>query len=304
VRILLFGAEGQLGWELRRSLSVLGSVEAITRNDGLKVDLEKPESLRICIQSTRPDVIVNAAAYTDVVAAETQQEMAFRINAEAPRVMAEEAKQIGALFVHYSTDYVFDGNSSSAYDESSKTAPLNLYGKSKLAGDMAITQSGCDYLVFRTSWVYSARRKNFLSTMLPLLTSRQSLSVVCDQVGAPTSAELIADITAHGVLAALNDRKHCGLYHLAASGEASWWQFAVLISEQLRAKGMRTVMDTDAIKPVTSADYAGGVARPLNSRMSCDRLRKAFGLHLPRWEDGVARVIDERFSLAEKEILR
>lgn len=293
MRILLFGGEGQVGWELRRALSVLGQLVVPARKAGEGGDLGDLEGLRQTIRRHCPDVVVNAAAYTDVPAAEHERARAFAINALAPEAMAQEAARCGALMVHYSTDYVYDGQSDDAYSETDVAQPLNVYGESKFDGDRRVMASGCDYLIFRTSWVYSVRGKNFLTTMLKLLRERDRLTVVDDQRGAPTSAELLADVTAHAVARTYPDRALCGLYHLTASGATSWYGYSCLIADLLRERSVGQVIDDAAIVPVTAAVYGSEVLRPKNSCLNTSRLEKAFDLELPDWTTGVIRVVDE-----------
>ncbi|MBN8238576.1 dTDP-4-dehydrorhamnose reductase [Marinobacter hydrocarbonoclasticus] len=293
MRILLFGGEGQVGWELRRALSVLGQLVVPARKPGAGGDLSDLEGLRQIIRRHCPDVVVNAAAYTDVAAAEHERESALAINALAPEAMAQEAARCGALMVHYSTDYVYDGQSDDAYSETDVAQPLNVYGESKFDGDRRVMASGCDYLIFRTSWVYSVRGKNFLTTMLKLLRERDRLTVVHDQRGAPTSAELLADVTAHAVARNYPDRALGGLYHLTASGATSWYGYSCLIADRLRERSAGQIIDDAAIVPVTAAVYGSEVLRPKNSCLNTSRLEKAFDLVLPDWTTGVIRVVDE-----------
>lgn len=293
MRILLFGGEGQVGWELRRSLSVLGQIVVPARKAGAGGDLSDLEGLRQTIRLHCPDVVVNAAAYTDVAAAEHERARAFAINALAPEAMAQEAARCGALMIHYSTDYVYDGQSDDAYSETDAAQPLNVYGESKFDGDRRVMASGCHCIIFRTSWVYSVRGKNFLTTMLKLLRERDRLTVVDDQRGAPTSAELLADVTAHAVTRAYPDRALCGLYHLAASGATSWYGYSCLIADRLRERSAGQVIDDVAIIPVAAEHYGSEVLRPKNSCLNTSRLEKAFDLELPDWTTGVIRVVDE-----------
>ncbi len=292
MKILVLGKNGQVGGELQRALSPLGALAAPGRAE---VDLSRIDQLRAALQQARPDIIVNAAAYTAVDKAESETERTQIINADAPGAMAEEAKKLGALFVHYSTDYVFDGEKASPYVEDDPTSPLSAYGKTKLAGEQAVRQSGAPYLIFRTSWVYAARGANFARTMLRLAGQRDSLRVVADQHGAPTSAELIADVTALALYRArqAGGESLCGLYHLAASGETSWHGYAgALIAGALR-RGMPLKTGPDTIQPISTAEYPTPAKRPRNSRLSCAKLEKAFGLRLPHWEHHVNRLLDQ-----------
>lgn len=293
MRILLLGGDGQVGWELRRSLSILGDVVALARKPGKTGDLQNLDGLRKVVRDLCPGVIVNAAAYTNVAGAEHERDAVFMVNALAPEVMAREAARCGALLVHFSSDYVYNGKSLSPYTENVTPSPLNVYGESKLAGDRFVIESGCDYLIFRTSWVYSVRRNNFLTTMVKLLYQRDQLNVVADQFGAPTSAELIADVTANALTQALKNRNLLGLYHLTAKGSTSWYDYAVFIADVLRARQKDAVAETASIIPVTAEEYDAGVVRPRNSCLNTSRLEQAFGLTMPEWEAGVSRVVNE-----------
>lgn len=286
--ILLLGKNGQVGWELQRALAPLGMVIAHDRSTGDVTDIDK---LRALIAAAKPTVIVNAAAYTAVDKAEQDPALAFRINAEAVAAMADVARQRGALLVHYSTDYVFDGAKTGAYTEGDATNPLSVYGRSKAQGEQAIVQSGCAHLVFRTSWVFAARGANFAKTMLRLASERDSLRVVSDQWGAPTSAELIADVTAHAIRDVLGQRAAGGLYHLVASGETSWHGYANFIFEQAALLGMN--LKTRSAEPIPASDYPLPAARPTNSRLATIRLQHAFNLTLPDWRFHVQRLVHE-----------
>lgn len=285
--VLLTGTSGQVGFELQRSLQGLGTVVALDRS---RLDLRDPQQIRDVVRAMQPALIVNPAAYTAVDAAESDVADATRLNVDAPRFFAEEAKRAGAALVHYSTDYVFDGTKPDAYVESDPTDPQNVYGKTKLAGEQAIAATGCDHLVLRTSWVYGTRGKNFLLTMLRLGAERDELSVVADQVGAPTWANTIASLTSN-VLAqsvAGNDdetrdwwRRHSGTYHLSAGGETSWHGFAEAIFE-LAGEARRP-----RVKPIPASAYPTPAARPANSRMSNDKLAAAFGIRAPDWRDAL-----------------
>lgn len=293
MNILLLGKNGQVGWELQRALAPLGQLVALDRTgaDGLRGDLENLEALRHTVAKVAPDVIVNAAAYTAVDKAESDVERAGRINAEAPGVLAAEAARLGALLVHYSTDYVFDGSGTRPWDESAPTAPLSVYGRTKLEGEAAIRASGCAHLIFRTSWVYAARGGNFARTMLRLAAERDSLHVIADQIGAPTGAELIADISAHAIRAVRLDATLGGTYHLAADGETSWHGYAQFVLEQARELGM--ALKASEVVPIDSSDYPTAAVRPLNSRLDTRKLRAQLDLNLPDWRDGVARMLRE-----------
>ncbi|TMW76172.1 dTDP-4-dehydrorhamnose reductase [Thauera sp. UPWRP] len=293
MKILLLGKNGQVGWELQRALAPVGTVVALDRGgaDGLHGDLEDLDGIDRTVRSLAPDVIVNAAAYTAVDKAETDVERAQRINAEAPGVLALAAATVGALLVHYSTDYVFDGSGDTPWRENAPTAPLSVYGRSKLAGEEAIRAAGCRHLILRTSWVYAARGGNFARTMLRLAAERERLTVIADQHGAPTGAELIADVSAHALRAEHADRSLGGTYHLAAGGETSWHGYASFVIEQARKLG--ATLKAGEIAPIGTRDYPTAAARPLNSRLDTSRLRERFGLALPDWRDGVARMLRE-----------
>ncbi|HEX9183652.1 MAG TPA: dTDP-4-dehydrorhamnose reductase, partial [Burkholderiales bacterium] len=256
MKILLLGRNGQVGWELERTLAPLGELKAFDR---AALDLADVPRLAAAVRALQPEVIVNAAAYTAVDKAETDREAAFAVNATAPRVLAEEAKRIGALLVHYSTDYVFDGEKQAPYVEDDATHPINVYGESKLAGEQAITKSGCRHLILRTSWVYGPRGKNFMLTMLRLAKERPELRVVDDQVGAPTSSPEIARATI-----ALLEKRAEGLYHMTAGGETSWCGFARAILAQARI--------AIPVVPIRTEEYPTPARRPRNSRLDCSRL--------------------------------
>jgi dTDP-4-dehydrorhamnose reductase len=302
MKILLFGKNGQLGWELQRSLAPLGEIIALDRkgSGSLRGDLTDRFGLIHTIQHLKPDVIVNAAAYTDVDKAESEKTLAEKINVEAPRVMATTAERIGAWLVHYSTDYVFDGGGETPWKETDPTGPLNVYGATKLEGERMVVSRCARHLVFRTSWVYAARGKNFAKTMLALAREREDLSVISDQTGAPTSAELIADVTAHALRAARARSEVAGLYHLAASGETNWHAYAVFAVECARRLGKTLTVKPGAIKAIPASDYAAAAARrPANSRLDTRRLRETFDLKLPDWRTGVERMISEFLGRSE-----
>ncbi|NYT84339.1 dTDP-4-dehydrorhamnose reductase [Pollutimonas harenae] len=293
MKILLLGKNGQVGWELQRALQPLGQVVALSRfgKGDLVGDLTDLSGLYRTLSNYKPDVVVNAAAYTAVDKAESEPALARRINAEAPQVLAECMAKLGGWLVHYSTDYVFDGSGDHRWCEDQSTAPLNVYGQTKLAGEQAIQASGCQHLIFRTSWVYAARGGNFAKTMLRLAAEREQLKVIDDQIGSPTGAELIADITAHSLRIADCKPKVSGLYHLAADGEVSWYGYASFVIEQARQAGK--VLAMQKIAAITTADYPTPAQRPLNSRLDCSKLRNIFGLHLPHWQNGVRRLLSE-----------
>lgn len=294
MRILLFGRDGQLGWELQRSLAPLGSVVALGSSaSDLCGDLADLLGIDRTISEIKPDVIVNAAAYTAVDKAEREKEVAELINATAPGFLAERAAKSNALLVHYSTDYVFNGAGERPWTEADLPNPINVYGRSKLRGEHAVLGAGCRYLIFRTSWVYAARGNNFIKTILRLGSSRETLSVVDDQVGAPTGAELIADVTAHAVRMAQASTGKEGLYHVAAAGEVSWHGLACHVLRTAREKGQAISVPQTAIKAVPSVAFPSGANRPKNSRLSTSKLTETFGLILPGWTQGVDRVISE-----------
>lgn len=290
MNILLLGKGGQVGWELQRALAPLGSVIA---HDSDTADFSRPAQVAELVQAARPDVIVNAAAHTAVDKAESEPELARLINASAPGAIAQVAAKLGALLVHYSTDYVFDGSGSAPRDETASTAPLSVYGQTKLEGEQLIAQSGCRHVIFRTSWVYAARGGNFAKTMLRLAAERDALNVINDQVGAPTGADLLADVTAHAIRATQARPELAGLYHLVASGETSWHDYARFVIEWARANGQPIKVAADAIKPIETTAYPTPARRPLNSRLDTSKLRQAFGLTLPHWQAGVQRMLIE-----------
>jgi dTDP-4-dehydrorhamnose reductase len=294
MKILLLGPNGQVGWELQRSLQPLGEVIALGRQQGnLCGDLSRPEELIATVRALRPEVIVNAAAYTAVDKAESEPALASTINAQGPAVLAREAEALGACLVHYSTDYVFDGSGDQPRVEDDPTGPLSVYGRTKLEGEQAIRASGARHLIFRTSWVYAARGGNFAKTILRLAAERDELRVVNDQVGAPTGADLIADATALALRHARSDPTACGLYHLCAAGQATWFDYARHVVEWARAAGLPIRVAPDAVLPVASTAYPTPAHRPLNSRLLCETLMNRFGLHLPPWQTGVERMLAE-----------
>ena len=289
MKILLLGANGQVGWELRRALAPLGNITALGRTGA---DLANLEGLRGIVSTARADVIVNAAAYTAVDKAETERDLATRINATSVGVMAEEAKKSGALVVHYSTDYVYDGTKSSSYVETDTTNPLCHYAATKLAGEDAIRAAGVRHFIFRTSWVYAPRGHNFPRTMLRLAATRKQLTVVADQTGAPTSAELIADVTAQ-VLARRPADNLLGTYHLTAAGETTWHAYARRILALAKAQGFALQAGPDDVAPIATVDYPTPAQRLANSRLATDKLRAAFGLTLPSWDANLDRFLAE-----------
>jgi dTDP-4-dehydrorhamnose reductase len=297
MQILLLGCNGQVGWELQRSLCVLGNVVALgsgpaQRDGALCGDLGDLDALASSVRKVAPDVIVNAAAYTAVDRAESEPERAHAINAAAPGVLAEEATRLGAWLVHYSTDYVFDGSGNQAWGEDDVCAPLSVYGHTKRAGEFAVAQ--CPrHLIFRTSWVYAARGGNFAKTMLRLAAERESLTVIDDQIGAPTSAELLADVTAHALRIAMPNQRLAGTYHCVAGGETSWRAYAQYVLGQAQLLGVQLKAGPEQVLPTSTANYPTPAQRPLNSRLNTHRLSGAFSLHLPHWQSGVQRMLQE-----------
>lgn len=293
MKILLLGKNGQVGWELQRSLAPLGELVALDRHsvDGLSGDLSNLESLRTTIRQVKPDVIVNAAAYTAVDKAESETELADRVNGLASAVIAEEAATSGAWLVHYSTDYVFSGLGTTPWQETDTVAPVNYYGSSKLAGEQAIIASGCKHLIFRTSWVYGARGNNFAKTMLRLAKDRETLSVIADQIGAPTGADLIADVTALAIQQIIKRPELAGLYHLASAGEVSWHGYATHVIDFAKLQGEELAVAT--VNAIETTAYPTPARRPLNSRLNTQKLRDNFSLHLPDWQSGVTRMLRE-----------
>jgi dTDP-4-dehydrorhamnose reductase len=285
-KILIFGRVGQIGWELRHKLACMGKVQSV----GLpEVDFSKPETIRDAIRAAEPTVIVNAAAYTAVDKAEAAPEPAWAINATGPGVIAEEAKRLGSLLVHYSTDYVYDGSKDGAWVEADAPNPLNVYGKSKLAGDEAIAAVGGNYLILRTSWVYGPRGSNFLLTMLRLAKERSELRIVNDQTGSPTTSECIAQATADILAQVLAPAGgglagRSGVYHLTSAGATTWFGFAkAFLSKQASCP---------VLTPIPSSSYPVPAKRPVNSVLSCERLAETFGVRLPAWEHALDLVLE------------
>ncbi len=296
MKILLLGKNGQVGWELQRSLAPLGEVLALDRHSTHYCgDLSQPEQLAQTVLAYKPDFIVNAAAHTAVDKAESEPDLARCLNALAPAALAKAAAQVGAWLVHYSTDYVFEGSGSQARQEGEGVGPLNVYGQTKHEGEQAIVASGCKYLIFRTSWVYAARGGNFAKTMLRLAQEREKLTVIDDQHGAPTGAELIADVTAHALRRVLNTQNpsFSGVYHLVASGETTWHGYASHVIEQAKRISPELAWKVTEVAPVPTAAFPTPAARPLNSRLCTHKLQQAFGLVLPPWQQGVDRMLAE-----------
>ncbi|MDE2300249.1 MAG: dTDP-4-dehydrorhamnose reductase [Burkholderiales bacterium] len=295
MKILLLGKNGQVGWELQRALAPLGEVVALDFDSPapLSADFSRPESLAATVRAVAPQIIVNAAAHTAVDKAEGEPDFARLLNAASPAVLAREAKVLGAWLMHYSTDYVFDGSGSTPWLEDSPTGPLSVYGATKLEGEDAIRASGCKQLIFRTSWVYAARGGNFAKTMLKLAKERDALNVIDDQIGAPTGADLLADLTAHVLRAAIVHPELAGTYHAVAQGETSWHGYARHVIEFARAAGQPIKVAPDAIHAVPTSAFPTPARRPANSRMNTHKLRAAFGLTLPPWQAGVERMLTE-----------
>ena len=296
MKILLLGKNGQVGWELQRSLAPLGEVLALDRRSTPHGgDLSQPERLAQTVREWRPDVIVNAAAHTAVDKAESEPDVARCLNATAPAALAQAAAEVGAWLVHYSTDYVFNGQGDLPWQEGDATGPLSVYGQTKLEGEQAIAASGCKHLIFRTSWVYAARGGNFAKTMLRLAAERERLTVINDQHGAPTGADLIADVTAHAIRQVMANSAPtlAGVYHLVASGETTWHGYASHVIAQARHINPELGLKVSDIAPVPTSAFPTPAQRPLNSRLSTHKLQQAFGLVLPPWQQGVNRMLAE-----------
>jgi len=288
MNILVLGAQGQVGWELARSLLPVGNVTALGRQEA---DLSNPDILRWAVRANKPDLIVNAAAYTAVDKAEADEATAMAVNAIAPGILAEEARHGKALLIHYSTDYVFDGQSDRAYVETDPTRPQSAYGCSKLAGEKAIADAGCDHLILRTSWVYGARGHNFLRTILRLSREREHLRIVADQTGAPTWSRWIADATVHVARQAMDKRAaqafQSGTYHLACAGATSWHGFASAIIEQYRSLYPTFELAVQSIEPIATAEYPLPARRPANSRLDCHKLAADYAIAAPDWQQAL-----------------
>lgn len=294
MKLLLLGKGGQVGWELQRSLAPLGELVALDFDStDFNADFSHPEQLAETVLKVRPDVIVNAAAHTAVDKAESEPEFARKLNATSPGVVAQAAQQIGALMVHYSTDYVFDGSGSKPWKENDTTGPLSVYGRTKLEGEQLVAQHCARHLIFRTSWVYAARGGNFAKTMLRLAKERDRLTVIDDQYGAPTGAELLADITAHAIRATLQEPAKAGLYHAIAGGETTWYGYARFVLEQAQQAGVSLKAGPQAVEAVPTSAFPTPATRPHNSRLDTTKLQTTFGLRLPPWQEGVARMLRE-----------
>ena len=297
MKILLLGANGQVGWELQRSLAPLGQMKACDRH---ALDLGNFEGLRACTRDYRPEVIVNAAAYTDVDKAESEQDKACRINAEAVALLADEAKQLNAWLIHYSTDYVFDGTKSNAYLETDETNPQSVYGKTKLQGEEAIKESECNHLIFRTSWIFAARGANFIKTMISLAREQKELKVVSDQIGVPTSAELIADLTALCLYQITRKKNSApdatGIYHLTPAGKTSWHGFAQFIIAEASKLGVKFRASSENVLPISTSEYPLPAKRPSNSLLETKKICNTFNLDLPAWQIHAQRLLKELYS--------
>ena len=294
MKILLFGKGGQVGWELRRSLAPLGELVALsTDSQDLCGDFTNLDGIVKTVRAVAPDIIVNAAAYTAVDKAESEPDLSRTVNALAPGLLAEEAKRNGAWLIHYSTDYVFDGSGDKPWLETDLTGPLGVYGQTKLEGEQAIRATDCNHLIFRTSWVYAARGGNFAKTMLRLAKERDRLSVVNDQVGAPTGADLLADVTAHAIRMAIQHPEVSGLYHLVAGGCVSWYDYARFVIDFSRQAGIEIKVAPEAIEPVPTSAFPTPAARPKNSRLDTGKLQNSFSLTLPHWQSGVTHMLNE-----------
>ncbi len=297
MNILLFGKTGQVGWELQRALAPLGNLICLdVQSTEYCGDFSNPEGIANTVRRIKPDVIVNAAAHTAVDKAESEQEFAQLLNTTSVASIAREAAKINAWVVHYSTDYVFPGDGETPWLETDIAAPLNVYGKTKLAGEQAIQQLCAKHLIFRTSWVYAGKGNNFAKTMLKLAKDRQALAIINDQFGAPTGAELLADCTAHAIRVAQGKPEVAGLYHLVAGGTTTWYDYAQLIFDEARRAGIPLALTE--VNAVSTASFPTPAKRPHNSRLNTDKFQHTFGLVLPEWKVGVRRMLTELFSAA------
>ncbi len=297
MNVLLFGKSGQVGWELQRALAPLGNLTALDFNStDFCGDFTKPEGVAETVRRLRPDVIVNAAAHTAVDKAESEPDLSYLLNAQSVEAIAREAQKLGAWVVHYSTDYVFPGDGETPWKETDATGPLNVYGETKLAGEQALQQHCDKHLIFRTSWVYAGKGNNFAKTMLNLAKTRDTLSIISDQYGAPTGAELLADCTAHAIRTALVKPDVAGLYHLVASGITTWADYAELVFAKAREAGIELAVQE--VKKVPTSAYPTPARRPNNSRLSTEKFQSTFNLQLPQWQAGVERMLAELFTAA------
>ena len=293
MKILLTGKHGQLGFELQRALAFLGEIHAVSH---VECDMADASAVRALVRSCHPDLVVNAAAYTAVDKAESEPALAHAVNAAAPGVLGEEAAKRGAWVVHYSTDYVFDGTKPEAYMESDLTNPINVYGRTKRDGEIALQQSGARHLIFRTSWVFGAHGNNFVKAILRLACEHESLDVVADQYGAPTSAALLADVTAQLVRQRQRERDEsfpCGCYHLVAGGETTWYDYARFVVSEAVSAGRSLKLTPDAIRAIPASKYPTAAKRPSNSRMDTSKLCRTFGFQLSSWQEGVRHTLQQ-----------
>lgn len=293
MKLLLTGKYGQVGFELQRALAPLGEIVAVDNHD---CDLADPAAIRSLVADVAPRIIINPAAYTAVDKAEIEPALATTINATAPGILGQEAKKLGALVIHYSTDYVFDGTKQGAYTEDDTPNPQSIYGKTKLAGEQALQQSGADHLIFRTSWVFGAHGGNFAKTMLRLAAEREALKIVADQYGAPTSAALLSDVTAQAIGRYQREGRASfpfGLYHLVAGGLTTWHAYAQTVIRAAEEAGKPLKVKADDIAPIATTDYPLPAPRPANSHLDTRRLQAAFGLRLPDWQSGLEHVLQQ-----------
>ena len=303
MKIVLLGPDGQVGWELQRALAPLGEVTTLRRNalqansSTLCGDLAQPEALAASLRALRPDVVVNAGAYTAVDKAESEPALARSINALAPGAVAGVVAELGSWLLHFSTDYVFDGSGEQPRNETAATGPLSVYGRTKLEGEDLIRASGCQHLILRTSWVHAARGGNFARTMLRLAAERDRLTVIDDQIGAPTGADLLADLSAHALRRAVADASVSGTYHAAAAGQVSWCGYARFVLAWALRHGLVLKAGPDDVAPIPTSAYPTPARRPLNSRLDTRKLQQTFGLHLPSWQAGVERMLSESLQL-------
>ena len=294
MNILLFGKGGQVGWELQRSLAPLGHLTALDFDSSSHCgDFSNLQGLADTVRAVRPDVIVNAAAHTAVDKAESEPELVRTLNALAPGVLAQEAARLGAWLVHYSTDYVFDGSGTRPWTEVDTPAPLSVYGRTKLEGEQLIQAACPNHLILRTSWVYAARGGNFAKTMLRLAQERERLTVIDDQFGAPTWADLLADVTAHAIRSVLKQPEQAGLYHLVAGGETSWHGYAKHVLAQAQCAQPAIKIVAKEVAPIPTSAFPTPARRPHNSRLDTTKLQATFGLSLPHWQQGVDRMLAE-----------
>ncbi|MCD4560288.1 dTDP-4-dehydrorhamnose reductase [Lelliottia nimipressuralis] len=295
MNILLFGKTGQVGWELQRALAPLGNLIALdVQSKDYCGDFSNPEGIAETVRAIKPDVIVNAAAHTAVDKAESERDFAELLNATSVEAIAKEAAKIDAWVVHYSTDYVFPGDGETPWQETDATEPLNVYGQTKLNGEKALQANCAKHLIFRTSWVYAGKGNNFAKTMLRLAKERTELSVINDQIGAPTGAELLADCTAHAIRVALAKPEVAGLYHLVASNTTTWYDYAALVFEQAREAGIELAIEK--LNAVPTSAYPTPAKRPQNSRLNTEKFQRNFDLVLPSWDIGVKRMLAELFT--------